>query len=56
MSLEDSQLDEQAFVALLGKLIGEARHLQNNPPVCVPVEDRGLAEQHDVHACAAYGA
>lgn len=23
------------------KLVGEAKYLQNNPPDCVPVEDRG---------------
>lgn len=33
--------DDDAFVKLLGKLVGEARHLQNNPPDLVPVEDRG---------------
>lgn len=36
-----SELDEQHFVALLGKLIGEAKHLQNNPPENIPIEDRG---------------
>jgi acetylornithine deacetylase len=39
--LDDFALDEDKFVSLLGKLIGEAKFLQNNPPECVPVEDRG---------------
>ncbi|XP_078438481.1 peptidase M20/M25/M40 family protein [Wolffia australiana] len=34
------ELDKEAFVALLGKLIGETRHVQNNPPELVPKEDR----------------
>ena len=34
--------DEAAFVSLLGKLIGEARHLQNGAS-CVPTEDRAVA-------------
>lgn len=42
MSLEDVALNESSFVELLGKLIGETRHLQNNPPELVPVEDRGV--------------
>ncbi|MQL88898.1 hypothetical protein Taro_021462 [Colocasia esculenta] len=33
-------LDREAFVPLLAKLIGEARHVQNNPPELVPQEDR----------------
>lgn len=41
MSIESFELDEQRFTDLLGKLIGEARHLQNNPPELVPKEDRG---------------
>lgn len=36
----DFELDEDKFVTLLGKLIGEAKHLQNNPPELVPIEDR----------------
>jgi acetylornithine deacetylase len=35
------QMDEDQFVGVLGKLIGEAAHLQNNPPDFTPVEDRG---------------
>jgi acetylornithine deacetylase len=34
------EMDKQAFVSLLGKLIGEAEHLQNNPPELIPEEDR----------------
>lgn len=41
LSLDKAELDSDGFVALLGKLIGEAKQLQNNPPDCVPVEDRG---------------
>lgn len=39
--ISDLQLDDTRFVDLLGKLIGEAKHLQNNPPEFVPTEDRG---------------
>ncbi|EFJ21664.1 hypothetical protein SELMODRAFT_106336 [Selaginella moellendorffii] len=38
------QLDDDAFIALLRKLIGEAKHLQNNPPELIPRED--LAARH----------
>ena len=41
MSVKDFVLDEDRFVDVLGKLIGEAKFLQNNPPDLVPVEDRG---------------
>jgi hypothetical protein len=27
------ELDEEVYVEVLGKLVGEARHLQNNPCV-----------------------
>jgi len=40
-SLEGAVLDEESFVSLLSKLVGEAKHLQNNPPELVPCEDRG---------------
>ena len=33
--------DRERYVALLAKLIGEAKHLQNNPPDYIPKEDRG---------------
>ncbi|CAI6008873.1 unnamed protein product [Closterium sp. NIES-65] len=44
----DWQLDEDRFVALLEKLINEARYLQNNPPECVPKEDRAVRHVLDV--------
>jgi hypothetical protein len=34
------ELDEGQFLSLLGKLIGESKFLQNNPPELVPIEDR----------------
>eukprot|EP00878_Enallax_costatus_P036747 GHUV01041295.1.p1 GENE.GHUV01041295.1~~GHUV01041295.1.p1 ORF type:complete len:397 (+),score=107.15 GHUV01041295.1:486-1676(+) len=34
------ELDEGKFIDMLGKLIGEAKYLQNNPPELVPTEDR----------------
>lgn len=40
-ALAELQLDEGQFLDLLGKLIGESKYLQNNPPELVPVEDRG---------------
>ena len=39
--LDGFELAEDHFVELLGKLVGESKYLQNNPPECVPVEDRG---------------
>lgn len=40
MSVFDQfQLDEEAFISLLSKLIGESKYLQNNPPELVPTED-----------------
>ncbi|CAA6669695.1 unnamed protein product [Spirodela intermedia] len=41
-------LDEEAFVSLLAKLIGEARHVQNNPPDLIPKEDRVVRHVLDV--------
>ncbi|KAF0934668.1 hypothetical protein E2562_026416, partial [Oryza meyeriana var. granulata] len=41
-------LDRDLFVALLAKLIGESRRLQNDPPALVPQED--LVAQHVVDA------
>eukprot|EP00197_Chlamydomonas_leiostraca_P004747 CAMPEP_0202867528 /NCGR_PEP_ID=MMETSP1391-20130828/9483_1 /ASSEMBLY_ACC=CAM_ASM_000867 /TAXON_ID=1034604 /ORGANISM="Chlamydomonas leiostraca, Strain SAG 11-49" /LENGTH=429 /DNA_ID=CAMNT_0049547581 /DNA_START=14 /DNA_END=1303 /DNA_ORIENTATION=- len=49
----DGELDEQHFVALLTKLVGEAKHLQNNPPENIPVEDR--AGRHVLDALAPFG-
>jgi hypothetical protein len=54
MSIEEFELDEIIFVDLLRKLIGEARHLQNNPPEAVPKEDRGrLAPEYVSGRCSA---
>ncbi|KAM0935426.1 putative acetylornithine deacetylase [Dioscorea sansibarensis] len=41
-SLKDlvGSLDRGSYVSLLSKIIGEARHVQNNPPDLVPKEDR----------------
>ncbi|WOL09543.1 acetylornithine deacetylase [Canna indica] len=33
-------LDRESYVALLSKIIGEARYVQNNPPDLIPKEDR----------------
>ncbi|CAH9134241.1 unnamed protein product [Cuscuta epithymum] len=33
-------LNKERFVALLRKLIGESKHVQNNPPELIPEEDR----------------
>ncbi|KAE8055599.1 hypothetical protein FH972_012428 [Carpinus fangiana] len=33
-------LNEDSFVSLLSKLIGEAKYVQNNPPELIPEEDR----------------
>ncbi|XP_068650441.1 acetylornithine deacetylase [Aristolochia californica] len=34
------ELDRDSFVTLLGKIISEVKHVQNNPPELVPREDR----------------
>ncbi|KAL5985378.1 hypothetical protein ACLOJK_027362 [Asimina triloba] len=41
-------LDRERFVNLLGKIIGEAKHVQNNPPELVPKEDRVARHVLDV--------
>ncbi|GBG90733.1 hypothetical protein CBR_g51240 [Chara braunii] len=41
-------LDGASFISLLGRLIGEARHLQNNPPENIPKEDRVVRHVLDV--------
>ena len=46
-----SSFDEDKFIALLAKLVGEARHLQNGLTVD-PVEDR--AGRHVLEALAPY--
>ncbi|CAH9087650.1 unnamed protein product [Cuscuta europaea] len=33
-------LNKERFVSLLRKLIGESKHVQNNPPELIPEEDR----------------
>ncbi|KAL2348269.1 hypothetical protein Fmac_002269 [Flemingia macrophylla] len=33
-------LEKEPFVCLLSKLIGESKHVQNNPPELIPEEDR----------------
>ncbi|XP_008786311.1 acetylornithine deacetylase [Phoenix dactylifera] len=33
-------LDRDSYVSLLAKIVGEARHVQNNPPDLIPKEDR----------------
>ncbi|KAL6763183.1 acetylornithine deacetylase [Haematococcus lacustris] len=38
--MDSIKLDEQRFVDLLSRLIGEVKHLQNNPPNHIPCEDR----------------
>lgn len=38
--LENFELDQERYVALLEKLIGESEFVQNNPPALVPQEDR----------------
>lgn len=47
-ALADLSLDEPRFLDLLGRLIGEAKFLQNNPPELVPVEDRAARHVLDV--------
>lgn len=41
-SLKDvlGELDRDSYVSLLAKIVGEARHVQNNPPDLLPKEDR----------------
>eukprot|EP00743_Colponemidia_sp_Colp-15_P003097 GILK01003347.1.p1 GENE.GILK01003347.1~~GILK01003347.1.p1 ORF type:complete len:440 (-),score=74.92 GILK01003347.1:215-1534(-) len=45
-------LNEESFVSLLSKLIGETEILQNNPPLLIPQEDRPV--QHVLDALAPY--
>lgn len=45
-------LDEDAFLSLLTKLIGETRFLQNRPPEFLPEEDR--AGRHVVDVLSRY--
>ncbi|KXZ44557.1 hypothetical protein GPECTOR_65g175 [Gonium pectorale] len=48
MDSEGFVLDDDRFVELLRKLIGESKHLQNNPPENVPKEDRAARHVLDV--------
>lgn len=48
MSALDLQFDEARFVNTLSGLIGEAKHLQNNPPRHVPQEDLAIAHVRKV--------
>eukprot|EP00798_Chlamydomonas_sp_ICE-L_P008196 gene8196-1458_t len=50
--MEGLELDEPKFLSLLEKLIGESKHLQNNPPECVACEDR--AARHVLDALRPY--
>lgn len=51
--LAELELDGDKFVALLGKLIGEAKSLQNNPPELIPTED--LAVKHVLDVLRPFG-
>ncbi|CAM8999877.1 unnamed protein product [Rhodiola kirilowii] len=41
-------LNKESFVSLLGKLIGESKYVQNNPPELIPEEDRVVKHVLDV--------
>ncbi|GER35463.1 peptidase M20/M25/M40 family protein [Striga asiatica] len=41
-------LNKDSFVSLLSKLIGESKHVQNNPPELIPEEDRIVGHVLDV--------
>ncbi|KAL3619400.1 hypothetical protein CASFOL_036970 [Castilleja foliolosa] len=41
-------LNKDSFVSLLSKLIGESKHVQNNPPDLIPEEDRIVRHVLDV--------
>ncbi|KZV53276.1 acetylornithine deacetylase [Dorcoceras hygrometricum] len=41
-------LNKDSFVGLLGKLIGESKYVQNNPPELIPEEDRIVRHVLDV--------
>lgn len=43
-----SQLNSESFIALLSKLIGESKYVQNNPPELIPEEDRVAKHVLDV--------
>ncbi|KAN0023054.1 hypothetical protein ACTFIU_009137 [Dictyostelium citrinum] len=46
------ELNEQRFLTLLGKLIGETENLQNRPPALIPIEDN--AGRHVIEALTPY--
>lgn len=48
MAVEDLALDDSLFVDLLGRLVGEAKYLQNKFPEHVPREDRAVRHVLDV--------
>ena len=51
MAAADLAWDGDRFTTLLGKIMGESKHLQNNFPELIPKEDRGA--RHDLLvACA----
>lgn len=39
--MDGVEWDEEAYLSLMEKLIGESKFLQNNPPDLIPKEDRG---------------
>ncbi|KAF2308796.1 hypothetical protein GH714_019597 [Hevea brasiliensis] len=41
------ELNKESFVSLLEKLIGESKHVQNNPPDLIPEEDRVVKHVQD---------
>ncbi|XP_006352852.1 acetylornithine deacetylase-like [Solanum tuberosum] len=41
-------LNEDSFVTLLKKLIGESKYVQNNPPELIPEEDRNVKHVLDI--------
>jgi acetylornithine deacetylase len=47
-SIQHYEFDENAFVELLTKLIGESKYVQNSPPELVPEEDRVVAHVEKV--------
>ncbi|XP_065175134.1 uncharacterized protein LOC135805072 [Sycon ciliatum] len=50
--LLDAELNEERYIDLLTKLIGESEHVQNNPPKFVPQEDKVI--QHLLEALRPY--
>jgi acetylornithine deacetylase len=46
--LNSLQMNEERFLALLDKVIGESEFVQNNPPSLIPQEDRVCKHVLDV--------